>query len=156
MATNLVPAFCPEASGPTFFTLVSSLSQLLQASVGKRPTKQPGKDEMAGESLSRAQSAEQMRVGHVPEPRGEEAPDKAHPSHTPASSAPSLLLTWGTGSWPELSLWVSRTFPFPERESVNYDHSQHHLERIMKQSLLKTRDKCVNVPRPTELYTLKG
>ena len=102
MATNLVPTFCPEARSPLFFTLVSSLSQLLQASVGKRPTKQPGKDKMAVNS-GPAQSAEQMRVGHVPEPRGEEAPDKAHPSHTPASSAPSLLLDLGHGELTELS-----------------------------------------------------
>ena len=97
------PHFLPRGKVPTFFTLVSSLLQLLQASIGKRPTKQPGKDQMAVNSCP-PQSAEQMKVGHVPESRGEEhGPDKAHPSHTPASSAPSLLLDLGHGGLTELS-----------------------------------------------------
>ena len=98
---QLSPHFLPRGKVPTFFTLVSSLSQLLQASIGKRPTKQPGKDQMAVHS-GPPQSAEQIRVGHVPEPRGEEAPDKAHPFHTPASSALSLLLDLGHGWLTEL------------------------------------------------------
>ena len=129
MAPNLVPTFCPEARAPLFFTLASFLSQLLQAPVGKCPTKQPGKDQMAVNSYP-PQSAEQMRVGHVPEPRGEEAPDKAHPSHTPASSAPSLLLDLGHGGLTELSPGKGFHLSLSTgKGKCNYDHSQHQFEK---------------------------
>ena len=87
MATNVVP---------TFFTLVSSLSQLLQAPVGKRPTKQPGKDQVAVHS-GPPQNAEPMRVGHVPDQEEGKPQTKLTPSAHQPALLPLFFWTWGTG-----------------------------------------------------------